>query len=371
MSYNVVRLPAVGSNEDSAELTQWLAPNGGYVEKNQVIAIAETTKTAIELVANEKGFLYQIISEGSIAKIADPICFISNSENFSINDALNELRDSTVVVEKLWTKKAELVANKLGLNIDDLAKKLGRKVTEDDVLGHNSSNDDFKDLTDDKYPVSRRERVLLIGGGGGGGTLAIDAIHRTTHQRAVGILDNNVALHSKTMLGVPVLGPNSIAKKLYEEDFFDVAIVIVTANIEDRERIYIDLCRQGIPLTNVIDPSVIIRTNVTLGVGNLIMANGFLGACVSIGNNNFLASHTCIEHHSVIGDHCTFGPRSTTSGAVIVGDKVKFGMGVLIEPYVTVGSGSLIPSGVVVTTPVPEHSVLKTSNEYKIVSRKL
>lgn len=369
MSYTLVSMPAISSNEDRAELTEWLAPHGAKVEKNQVIAVAETTKTTIDVIAGESGILHHVTEQGGIAATGEPIGFISHSTDFSVEAALTELREAVQKVEKQWTKKAELVANKLGLKIEELAKKLGRTVTEADVLGHNASDHELRDLTDDKYPATRRERVLLIGGGGGGGTLAVDAIQRTTHQRAVGILDNNAALHGKTMLGVPILGPNSQAKKLYEEGFFDAAIIMVTANLEERERMFTDLRAQGIPFTNVIDPSVEIRANVTIGTGNLIMANGFLAACVTLGDNNFLASHTCIEHHSIIGNHCTFGPRSTTSGAVVIGDKVKFGMGVLVEPYLTIGSHSLIPSGAVVTAPIPANSVLKMQSSYKITAR--
>lgn len=369
MKHTMISMPAISSNEDRAELTQWLTPNGTHVEKNQVIAIAETTKTTIDVLATDSGVLYHVAPENGFAGTGEPIGFISSAADFSVECALAELREAKQKIEKPWTKKAELVANKLSINIEDLARQLGRTVTEADVLGYNANDCDLRDLTDDKYPATRRERVLLIGGGGGGGTLAVDAIQRTTHQRAVGILDNNAALHGKTMLGVPVLGANNMAKHLYEEGFFDAAIIIVTANIEEREHMFNELCGQGIPFTNVIDTSVEVRTNVTMGTGNLIMANGFLAACVTLGDNNFLASHTCIEHHSIIGSHCTFGPRSTTSGAVVVGDKVKFGMGVLIEPYLTIGSHSLIPSGAVVTTPIPENSVLKMQNSYKITSR--
>lgn len=369
MTYAMVSMPAISSNEDLAELTKWLVANGCQVENGQVIAMAETTKTTIDVIAQQSGTLHHVIAEGGMAKIGEPIGFISAEVHFSVEQALAELASSVQKVEKQWTKKAELVANKLGINIEELAKKLVRTVTEADVLRHNAPFIELRDLTDDKYPVTRRERVLLIGGGGGGGALAVDAIQRTVHQRAVGILDNNAALHGKTMLGVPVLGANAIAKQLFEEGFFDTAIIIVTANVDERERMFNELRIQGIPFTNVIDPSVKIRANVTMGRGNLIMANGFLAACVTLGENNFLASHTCIEHHSVIGSHCTFGPRSTTSGAVVIGDKVKFGMGVLVEPYLTIGSRSLIPSGAVVTSPIPENSVMKMQNSYKVTSR--
>lgn len=160
-----------------------------------------------------------------------------------------------------------------------------------------------------------------------------------------------------------------MVKELWDQQFFDTAIIVVTAQIDQRKALFEDLVTLNIPTTNVIDPSVEIRANVQMGTGNLIMANGFIAACVAIGDNNFMASHVCIEHHSTVGSHCTFGPRSATSGAVVIGNEVKFGMGVLVEPYLRIGDGSLIPSGCILTQSLPPHSVVKMHSIQTVKTR--
>ena len=52
-----------------------------------------------------------------------------------------------------------------------------------------------------------------------------------------------------------------------------------------------------------------------------------------------------------------------------IGDKVKFGMNVAIEPYLKIGDNSLIPSGSIVTQSIPEGSVLRTQSSQKIIKR--
>jgi acetyltransferase-like isoleucine patch superfamily enzyme len=89
------------------------------------------------------------------------------------------------------------------------------------------------------------------------------------------------------------------------------------------------------------------------------MANTFLSTAVTIGDNCFFASHCVVEHHGRIGNHCAFGPRTTTSGAINVGDRVKTGMSVSIEPYITIGANSLIASGCVITGDIPANSLVK------------
>ena len=90
---------------------------------------------------------------------------------------------------------------------------------------------------------------------------------------------------------------------------------------------------------------------------------------MTIGDNNFFASHCCVEHHSRIGSHCAFGPRTTTSGGVTIGDRVKTGMAVAIEPYVTIGGNSLIASGCVITTDVPPDSIVKAQVSHSVRPR--
>lgn len=366
----IVKMPALNSNEDSAEIIHWSFEPGTQVAAGQVVAAVETTKTAIDVETEGSGFFMPLHAVGARVRTGQPLAVLLDTPNDSVDQVLKQLLPPETATTRRWTKKAELVAAKLGVDIETLAKKFGDKqVTEADVIAANQPQHELRDLADDRYPGTRRERVLLIGGGGGGGTITIDAINRGTHQRAVGILDNNAALHGKTMLGVPVLGPNSMVEELWQEGMFDAAIIVVTANVDERAALFESIRAKGIKFTNVIDPDAELRANVQLGTGNLIMANCFLASCVTLGDNNFLASHTCIEHHSVIGHHCTFGPRSVTSGAVTIGDRVKFGMNVMLEPYLSVGSGSLIPSGLIVTDNVPPNSVLKTQPQYVIRPR--
>ena len=120
-------------------------------------------------------------------------------------------------------------------------------------------------------------------------------------------------------------------------------------------------------MTNVIDPSVSIRSDVKMGVGNTIMSNGFIAAGAEIGNNNFFASHNVIEHHSTVGDHNAFGPRCTACGRVTIGSFIRFGMHVGIEPYLSIGDRCIIASGTTLTSSVPANTIVKarSTNEFR------
>lgn len=371
MTHIPVVLPAINANDEEAELVKWLCENKAMVKAGDPVVVVETTKTTVEVTAPADGYCIWVAAGGTTVKVGSTLAVIAHSPDAQVDSAsLHGPSHSQDKGASRWTKKAELVAKKLGVDIVALAERLGRSVSEADVLSAQKPTLNINDLVDDAYgPQRRQERVLLIGGGGGGGVITLDAISRTRHQRAVGVLDNNADLHGKFLMGVPVLGGNDQVHALWQSGFFDAAIVVVTGSIDQRQAIFKDLIEKGIPVTNVIDPSVDIRSNVQLGKGNLIMANGFLAACVKIGDNNFLASHVCIEHHSIVGSHCTIGPRTATSGGVVIGDRVKFGMGVLVEPYLTIGDRALLPSGSIITMSVPPDSVVKLQGNQMIRAR--
>ena len=140
-------------------------------------------------------------------------------------------------------------------------------------------------------------------------------------------------------------------------------IISFSNDLQTRFELYTKLCNQGIPFTNVIDPTVIINSNVSIGTGNVIIANCRIGACAVIGNNNFLSTYTNLEHHNILGNHCTFGPGVFTSSRVRIGDRVKFGTGIFIEPGVSIGSESIISSGSVLVKNVDERTIVKKLND--------
>lgn len=364
MIERLVHLPAINANDSVAKLVEWLVEDRREVAKGEAIAVVETTKAAIEIEAPLAGYCARLHEEGTKLPEGSIVAIILETADEPVESYLKLIHAAKPESTHKWTKKAELMAKKLGVDIAGLAEELGRPVKESDVMSYRNPGEIIQDLLDDQYPQTRQERVLLIGGGGGGGILALDAIAGSRRQRAIGILDNNRTLQGKTVMGVPILGPNSMAGGLWAEDFFDAAIIIVTASIEQRQALFNEMKTYGIKMTNVIDPMAKIRTHCSLGTGNLIMANCFLAACVKLGDNNFLASHVCIEHHSVIGNHCTFGPRTTTSGAVTIGDRVKFGMGVLVEPYLSIGDDSVVPSGTVLTSSIARNTLLKSKRNY-------
>ena len=399
MTMHIVRMPGVNANEDSAILVRWNVDNGVPVKRGQNICEIETTKSAVEIEAEAEGFLVHVAPPGTTHSVGAPIAVIKASLADDHAAALSREPAAKPGDERRWTKKASIVARRLGIDIEALAKsKPGVTLTEADVLAAQKPSSapavqastapaaapaatvkprvqiaaatNLGSVQIQRPTLGLRqhfERVLLIGGAAGAGAIAVEAIMRTSHQRPAGIIDANPETHGKIIHGAPVLGDRTAVPALWAAGAFDGAIILFTDDIDDRAELFNGLIAQGVRMTNVIDPSAQIRNDVKMGVGNAIMANGFIANGAEIGSNNFFASHNVIEHHSKVGDHNAFGPRCTACGKVTIGSYVRFGMHVGIEPYLSIGDRCIIASGTTLTTSVPENTIVKarSTNEFR------
>ena len=119
-----------------------------------------------------------------------------------------------------------------------------------------------------------------------------------------------------------------------------------------RKTIFEALKKEGVRLVNLIDPSVRIGNNVSIGEGNIILDKAGQVLMRKLEIIISISSYANIEHHCILGNHCTFGPGVLTSGGVTIGDSVKFGTGIFIEPSVEIGEGAMTASGITVTKSV-------------------
>lgn len=406
-----IRMPSVSANEDRVLLAQWLCDSGTKVRRGDTICTVETTKATVEVEAEADGYVHHMAAAGTKVPTGDVIGMLTETAQAPSPAADVSPVDRTGPQEspinapagRKWTRKAEIVARRAGLEIEEIYRRLGgRTLTEADIraaidtgaAAPVSSDTDrskpasppapvkerpagtrpipapaMRDLMDDANPDARPQRLLLLGGGAGAGAMTVDILAGSRRQRAVGILDNNPDVHGNAVGGVPILGSCDLAEQLWRDGMCDAVILLITKDRYERAELFGKLSARGVPFANVIDPSTEIKGGVRMGTGNLIMGRGYISTGVRIGDNNFFGSLTCIEHHSSVGSHCTFGPRTTTSGAVSIGDRVKTGMSVSVEPYLSIGDDALVASGCMITTDIPGGSVVKAQTGHVIRPR--
>lgn len=104
-------------------------------------------------------------------------------------------------------------------------------------------------------------------------------------------------------------------------------------------------------------------TRVVIGNDNVIRENvvinraTYTDGVTSIGNSNFLMEGVHLSHDCHIGDNCVFGYGTKLAGDIEVENHVIMSTGVILNPQVRVGRGSMVSSGCRVSYDVPPYIV--------------
>ncbi|MCD4752662.1 MAG: hypothetical protein K8R40_06295 [Anaerolineaceae bacterium] len=368
-----VKAPLINVNEEQARLVEWLKEPGEYVHQGEMLCILETMKSTFELDAPQEGFFNPISEVNSTVTVGQIIAVLTEEKDQpyeipqdEVPAIVEEINSSQV--KKQWTKKAEIIARRNGLRVEDIASKIGSSTIITEAIINAYIKKSKKREPARTKPINQKqgqiERILIIGGGNVA-VLVLDILKRVPSQKAIGIVDDNPALIGTTVMECPVLGSLEKVAQLWREDKFDAAALAIGI-LPARADFFDKFTREGIPFTNIIDPTAIIGIGCEMGTGNMVMGFCRLGPEAAIGDNNFLSAYVNIEHHNTMGSHCTFGPNVFMSGGVNIGSHVRFGTGISIEPRITIGDHVTIASGTVLTTHVPDNTLVRTKTNYSL-----
>ena len=95
------------------------------------------------------------------------------------------------------------------------------------------------------------------------------------------------------------------------------------------------------------------------GTGNVVCAHCHFGVDTVVGDNNFLSAYNSFDHHNKLGSDISTGPAVATSGLVTIGDRVRLGTGIYVEPHVELGDDVQVASGSVIVASVPANHAVK------------
>jgi acetyltransferase-like isoleucine patch superfamily enzyme len=203
-----------------------------------------------------------------------------------------------------------------------------------------------------------------------GATQVIDILQAAESGTAVAIADDDALRWAGEVMGVPVVGGFERLVALFSEGAFDAAIIAI-GTVPARARLREALAANGIPLVNAIDPTARIAAGVTFGTGNIVCAFCHFGVGTTVGSNNFLSAYNSYDHHNRLGSDIATGPACTTSGLVVLGDRVRLGTGIFVEPHVELGDDVRVASGSVIVASVSAgHAVKRRTVTTVVVPRR-
>jgi UDP-perosamine 4-acetyltransferase len=202
--------------------------------------------------------------------------------------------------------------------------------------------------------------MKVIGlGAGGHAKVLIDILHSGQKLDLVGLLDVDSRLQGTTVLGIRVLGDDSLLPLLKRKGVNHFFVGLGgSGRIAVRRRLYELGIQTEMEPVNAIHAHASVSTFAELGRGVTVMAGAVINAGVCLGEDVTINTGAIIEHDCVIGDHVHVAPGAMLAGAVRVGKGAEIGMGAVIRQGTSIGEGAIVGAGAVVVEEVADHVVV-------------
>lgn len=108
---------------------------------------------------------------------------------------------------------------------------------------------------------------------------------------------------------------------------------------------------------NVIHPSSVISSKISIGDGNFISGNVSINAMVKIENFCILNTGCIIEHDCIIKSGAHIAPGAVLAGGVSVGENSFVGANAVVKQGVRIGNEVIIGAGAVILNDIPSNSI--------------
>ena len=156
-------------------------------------------------------------------------------------------------------------------------------------------------------------------------------------------------------------------------DYKDIAPVL-ERNEDAIEDLVVECDRRNsaLPLADIktlharIEPGAIIRDEVEIGEGAVIMMGAILNIGTAVGEGTMIDMGAVLGGRTIVGRHSHIGAGTVLAGVVeppsakpvTIGDNVLIGANAVVIEGVSVGNGAVVAAGAVVTRDVPENAVV-------------
>lgn len=156
-------------------------------------------------------------------------------------------------------------------------------------------------------------------------------------------------------------------------DYKDIAPVL-ERNEDAIEDLVVECDRRNsaLPLADIktlharIEPGAIIRDEVEIGEGAVIMMGAILNIGTAVGEGTMIDMGAVLGGRAIVGRHSHIGAGTVLAGVVeppsakpvTIGDNVLIGANAVVIEGVSVGNGAVVAAGAVVTRDVPENAVV-------------
>ncbi len=148
----------------------------------------------------------------------------------------------------------------------------------------------------------------------------------------------------------------------------DIEICIATGEPAIRKILYDKIIANGLELTTLVHPDVVIPHSTTIGKGTIICKFLSITCDIMIGNNVYIHPNVCIGHDSVIGEHTVVSSYVDVAGDCQIGSSTFLAINVCMRQGISIGNDTIVGMGSVVHRDIP-NDVIALGNPARPMKR--
>jgi sugar O-acyltransferase (sialic acid O-acetyltransferase NeuD family) len=195
-------------------------------------------------------------------------------------------------------------------------------------------------------------RSIIIIGAGGHGCIVADALLAAGCD-VLGFVDNDKSRVGETLLGLPILGDDSVLASI-DRGNVEIAIGVggtgAGNGLQIRDRIAEFHRHTGWTIAGVRHPQSIIAASANVADDAQIMARATIQPMARIGAGAIINTAAIVEHHCLVGANSHVSIGAILCGGVVIGQNVHVGAGSVVRQGVTVGDDVVIGAGAAVVS---------------------
>ncbi len=169
-------------------------------------------------------------------------------------------------------------------------------------------------------------KKIIIMGAGGMAANTIDLIkNEQTEFEIVGILD---PVAKKNIMGIPILGSDDLLSTLKKKIEYIFPAVGFGDAVDNslRMSLFNKIISYGFKVPNLISSRAFIRSNVDMGIGNIIQAGSIIDTNTKLKDNINIGFNVVVGHNCKISSHVTITGSVNINGGVKIGEASFIGM---------------------------------------------